>query len=77
MPGRGLDRGLDAGCGAELGAGIVDVKIDRAFRLLRKRGASAVNRSRSSKPDITGMLMSESTRSGIVVRIAAKPSRPS
>src|SRR6516162_4108433 len=32
MSGRGLDGRLDAGGGAEFRTGIVDVKIDRAFR---------------------------------------------
>ena len=45
--------------------------------IFEKRGASAISRSSSSKPDISGMLMSDSTRSGMILRIAASPSRPS
>jgi hypothetical protein len=41
------------------------------------RTATSVSRSSSSKPDMTGMLISDKTRSGRNLRIAAKPSRPS
>ena len=76
-----VDRLGDIIVGAELAALELVVRSVSAVRntngIFAKRGASAVSLSSNSKPDSTGMLISDSTRSGMALRMAARPSRPS